>query len=116
MSTVIGIFENQYLNNRPLTVVKPGTPEKRFTHIEDIVKGTYLAETKSVNNEFFLGSGKEYSILQVAKMFKTKIKTIKEKPGERYGGLCDYSKAKKLLGYSPKNNLKDYIKNFINNN
>ena len=38
MATVIGIFENQYLNKKPLTVVKPGTQSRRFTNINDTVK------------------------------------------------------------------------------
>ena len=43
MSAVIGIFEQQYKRNKPLTVVKPGTQRRDFTHIDDIVEGCYLA-------------------------------------------------------------------------
>ena len=71
MSAVIGIFEKQYLLGKPLTVVKPGTQKRDFTHVEDIANGTYLAATKSLNSEFHLGSGKNYSIIEVAKMFKS---------------------------------------------
>ena len=114
MATVIGIFEDQYLKRKPLTVDKPGTQKRDFTHINDIIDGTYSAAIKTNNLEFHLGSGKEYSIIQVAKMFKTKILIKKEKPGERFEGLCDYSNAKKILGYNPKHDLKKYINNFIN--
>ena len=116
MSAVIGIFQTQYLAKKYLTVVRPGNQKRDFTHVNDIIDGTYLASIKSVNSEFHLGSGKEYSILQVAKMFEHKIKMIKEKPGERFGQVCDFSLAKKELGYNPKNDLKKYIKEFINNN
>ncbi len=114
MSAVIGIFEKQYLLGKALTVVKPGNQKRDFTHVEDIANGTYLAATKSINSEFHLGSGKNYSILQVAKMFKTKYKLVAERPGERFYSLSNTNKAKKFLKYSIKFDLKKYITEFIN--
>ena len=114
MSAVIGIFENQFFENKPMTVVKPGTQKRDFTHVEDIVNGTYLAAKKTINSEFHLGSGKSYSLLEVAKMFKHKIILINERLGERFVGLCDNSKAKRMIGYKPKHNIKEYIKKIIN--
>ena len=114
MSAVIGIFEKQYLLGKPLTVVKPGTQKRDFTHVEDIANGTYLAATKSLNSEFHLGSGKNYSILEVAKMFKSKYKLVSERPGERFYSLSKSNKAKIQLKYRIKNDLKSYITNFIN--
>ena len=114
MSAVIGIFEKQYLLGKTLTVVKPGNQKRDFTHVEDIANGTYLAATKSINSEFHLGSGKNYSILQVAKMFKTKYKLVTERPGERFYSLSNTNKAKKFLKYSIKFDLKKYITEFIN--
>ncbi len=114
MSAVIGIFEKQYLSGKTLTVVKPGNQKRDFTHVEDIANGTYLAATKSINSEFHLGSGKNYSILQVAKMFKTKYKLVAERPGERFYSLSNTNKAKKFLKYSIKFDLKKYITEFIN--
>lgn len=114
MSAVIGIFEKQYLLGKPLTVVKPGTQKRDFTHVEDIANGTYLAATKSLNSEFHLGSGKNYSIIEVAKMFKSKYKLVSERPGERFYSLSKSNKAKIQLKYRIKNDLKSYISNFIN--
>ena len=114
MSAVIGIFEKQYLLGKPLTVVKPGTQKRDFTHVEDIANGTYLAATKSLNSEFHLGSGKNYSIIEVAKMFKSKYKLVSERPGERFYSLSKSNKAKKHLNYKIKNDLKSYISDFIN--
>ena len=114
MSAVIGIFEKQYLSGKPLTVVKPGTQKRDFTHVYDIANGTFLAATKSVNSEFHLGSGKNYSIIEVAKMFKTKYKFTPERPGERFYSLSKSNKAKKYLNYKINNDLKTYISEFIN--
>ena len=41
MATVIGIFENCYKLGKPLTIVKPGTQTRRFTHIDDTIKVCY---------------------------------------------------------------------------
>tara|TARA_B100000989_G_scaffold294698_1_gene274283 strand:- start:396 stop:1265 length:870 start_codon:yes stop_codon:yes gene_type:complete len=114
MSAVIGIFEKQYLSGKPLTVVKPGTQKRDFTHVDDIANGTFLAATKSLNSEFHLGSGKNYSIIEVAKMFRSKYKLVSERPGERFYSLSKSNKAKKHLNYRIKNDLKSYISNFIN--
>ena len=116
MAAVIGIFEQQFLKNQRLTVVKPGTQKRDFTHVDDIVYGTYLAATKSKNSEFHIGSGKNYSILEIAKLFNTKIKLLKERPGERFTSLSNSNKAKKILGYKPKHNLKRYIRSFVKEN
>ena len=43
MATVIGIFENLYKKNKPLTVVKPGTQTRRFTHISDTINVCFIA-------------------------------------------------------------------------
>tara|TARA_B100000959_G_C14971975_1_gene620078 strand:- start:1855 stop:2745 length:891 start_codon:yes stop_codon:yes gene_type:complete len=116
MSAVIGIFEKQYLSNQPLTVVKPGTQKRDFTHVNDIVIGTYLASTKTENSEFHIGSGRNYSVLEVAKMFNHKIKFIAERPGERFYSLSNTNNAKKILNYVPKYDLESYVKQFIKNN
>ena len=84
MSAVIGIFENQFKENKPLTVVKPGTQKRDFTHIDDIVHGCYLAWKKGRQSEFFLGTKKQYSIIEIEKMFKTKIRYIPSRKGERF--------------------------------
>lgn len=89
MSAVIGIFENQYLNDEPLTVVSPGNQKRDFTHVYDIVEGFIEAGFKRVNQEYQLASGKLLSLLQVAKMFNHKIKIIPKRPGERWSSKRD---------------------------
>ena len=73
MSAVIGIFQRQYKNKLPLTVVKPGNQKRDFTHINDIVRGCYLAFKKGKQSEYLLGTNKQYTINQIAKLFNTKI-------------------------------------------
>ena len=116
MAAVIGIFERQYLSNKPLSIVKPGTQKRDFTHVEDIVHGTYLAAKKSNNTEFHIGCGKTYSIKEVAKMFNHPIIMIDERPGERFYSLSNSNKARRILGYKPKHNLRTYVKNLVKKN
>ena len=113
MSAVIGIFESQFKKNKPLTVVKPGTQKRDFTHIDDIVYGCYLAWKKGNQNEYMLGTKKNYSILDIAKMFNTKIKYLPSRPGDRYGSTFKNNNAQKILSYKPKKKIEDYIKKFI---
>ena len=115
MATVIGIFENQYLNKKPLTVVKPGNQTRRFTHIFDTVQVCYEA-FKADNCKYYSISNKNsYSILQVAKMFKSKIILLKPRLGERYASaLTKISNNNKIIQNFGKLQLKDYVSSFIN--
>ena len=114
MATVIGIFENQYLNKKPLTVVKPGTQNRRFTHINDTVQTCYEAFRKNKCKYYSISNKKSYSILEVAKMFKSKIKFLNPRLGERYASaLTKISSNNKIIQKYGKLQLKDYISSFI---
>ena len=117
MATVIGIFEDHFKRNKPLPVVKPGTQTRRFTHINDTVNICYLAWQKNLCRHYSISSKKSYSILEVAKMYKTKLKYLPKRRGERYvSSLTNKNLSNKMYKYFGKINLKDYIKNFIENN
>ena len=116
MSALIGIFESQFKKKKSLTIVKPGTQKRDFTHIDDIVVGCYLALIKGKQKEYMLCTNKSYSILQIANMFKTKFKFLKSRPGDRFGSTTLNNNAKKILGFEAKKNIKDYILNFVSKN
>ncbi len=116
MSAVIGIFETQFKKKKSLTVVRPGNQKRDFTHISDIVRGCFLAWIKGKQNEYMLGTKKQYTILEIARMFKSKIKYLPSRKGERFGTSIPNNFAYKYLGYKPKKNIKDYIKDFIKKN
>ena len=114
MATVIGIFENQFKKKSPLTVVKPGSQSRKFTHISDTIEVCYEAWIKNRCAHYSISHKKSYSILETAKMFKTKIKLIKARPGERYASsLVKMSLNNKIIQRFGKINLKDYITSFI---
>jgi len=114
MATVIGIFEKLYEKQLPLTVVKPGNQSRRFTHIKDTIKVCYLAWKKNRCRHYSISNKKSYSILQVAKLFKSKIKFLPKRKGERYSSaLTNMSLNNKVQKIYGKIQLKDYISSFI---
>tara|TARA_B100000945_G_scaffold319440_1_gene326639 strand:- start:1060 stop:1938 length:879 start_codon:yes stop_codon:yes gene_type:complete len=114
MATVVGIFEEQFKNGKPLTVVKPGTQTRRFTHISDTVNVCYEAWKKNKCAHYSISHKKTYSINNVAKLFKNKIIYLKPRAGERYASaLTNISLDSKIIKRYGKINLKDYITSFI---
>ena len=83
MATLIGIFEDQYKNNKPLTVVKPGTQSRKFTHVDDTINVCIDAWDKNKCKHYSISSKKNYSILEIARMFGNNIKYLPQRPGER---------------------------------
>jgi len=114
MATVIGIFENHYKKNKPLPVVKPGTQSRRFTHILDTVEVCYLAWKKNKCSHYSISNRESYKIDEVAGFFKSKIKYLPKRPGERYASaLTNISMSNKVNKYFGKVKLKEYIKKFL---
>jgi UDP-glucose 4-epimerase len=114
MATVIGIFENQYLNKKPLSVVKPGTQTRRFTHIKDTVQICYDAFKANKCRYYGISNKNSYSILEVAKMFETKTLYLKPRSGERYASaLTKITHNNKIIQKFGRLQLKDYVSSFI---
>ena len=115
MATVLGIFEDQYNNNKYLTVVKPGSQTRRFTHVKDTVDVCYLAFKKNKNRHYSISHKKSYSILEVARMFSHKIKFLPARSGERFASaLTNMNLSNKVYKLYGKINLKNYIKSVKN--
>ena len=114
MATVIGIFQNQFKKKRALTIVRPGSQSRRFTHISDTVNICYKAWKNNKCAHYSISHKKSYSILSVAKMFKCKIRYLAPRMGERYASaLTKFSHNNKIIKNYGKINLKDYITSFI---
>ncbi len=115
MATVIGIFENQYKNNKSLTVVKPGSQSRRFTHIDDTIDACFYAWKENKCRHYSISNKKSYTILEVAKMFNTKIRFVNARKGERYASaLTNMNLSNKVYKIFGKISLKNYIKTIIN--
>ena len=114
MATVIGIFEDLYKKKRPLTVVRPGIQSRRFTHIDDTVNACYFAWKQNKCRHYSISNKESYSILEVAKMFQSKIKLLAPRRGERFASaLTSMNLSNKVYKIFGKVRLSVYIKNVI---
>lgn len=107
--TLIAIFADQYAKGEPLTVRLPGTQKRNFTHVLDIVDGLMLVGENGEGDEYGLGNGDAYSILEVADMFGGEVTMLPERPGNRMSSSVDLNRAHLELGWKAKRNLPDYI-------
>ncbi len=117
MATVIGIFEDFYLRKKALPVVRPGSQTRRFTHIQDTIEICYKAWRKNKCKYYSISSRESFSILNVAKLFESKIKLLPKRKGERYASaLTSMSLSNKVYKNFGKIRLRNYIANFLKNN
>ena len=114
MATVVGIFEDHYLRNKKLPVVRPGTQSRRFTHIQDTIKICFEAWKLNKNKHYSISSKKSYSIIQLVKMFKSKLTYLPRRDGERYASALNSmnlnNKIHKRFGEI---SLELYVKEFL---
>ena len=116
MATVIGIFENLYKKNKPLSVVKPGNQSRRFTHIKDTIETCYYAWKKNKSRHYSISNKKSYTILEVANLFDTKIVFLKKRRGERYASaLTGMNLSNKVYKFFGKINLTEYVNKITQN-
>ena len=114
MATVIGIFEDQFEKKIPLTVVKPGTQSRRFTHIFDTIEVCYYAWKNNKCRHYSISHKKSHTILEVAKMFRNKIKLLPSREGERYASaLTNMNLSNKVYKKFGKIDLEDYVANIV---
>jgi UDP-glucose 4-epimerase len=117
MATVVGIFENCFRLGKKLPVVRPGTQERRFTHVFDTVKACIFAWKKNKSKHYSIASKKSYRIIKLAKMFKSKIRYLPKRKGERFASaLTNMNLNNKIIRLNAKTMLSEYIKNFLVNN
>lgn len=112
-ATVIPIFLRQKANNQPLTIVGDGKQKRDFTYIDDIVEANIKAmnyQGKLKGEVINIGTGKNYSINQLAKMIGGKVVHLPPRLGEAKATLADNTKALKILKWKPKISLKQGLK------
>jgi UDP-glucose 4-epimerase len=117
MATVVGIFEDYFKRGKKLPVVRPGTQARRFTHVYDTIKACIFAWKKNKCKHYCIASKQSYSIIQLAKLFKSKITYLATRKGERFASvLTKMNLNNKIIRLSAKISLKDYVNNFLMNN
>jgi UDP-glucose 4-epimerase len=114
MATVVGVFEECFKKKKPLTVVKPGSQTRMFTHVKDTVNACLTAWKKNQNKHYSVAGNKSYSIIKLAKLFRSKIKYLPPRKGERFSSaLTKMNLNNKIIRLKAKSRLKDYVGSFF---
>jgi UDP-glucose 4-epimerase len=111
-ATLIALFIEKIRQGESLTIVKPGTQKRNFTHIDDIINGLILVGNKGYGDEFGIGSPNSYSVLNIAKMFGGDIEMIPERKGNRMTADVVTSKTESL-GWRSQHHIEQYIKEVL---
>jgi UDP-glucose 4-epimerase len=111
---VVGLFLRQYAAGEALTIVPPGTQRRDFTHVNDVVDANILAMHNNDHNHygqvFNVGTGINYSVLELAAMISNNVKMIEPRKAEAYITLANNQKIKNILGWEPSHKIENYIK------
>ena len=108
-ATLIALFKEKMKNGEDLTVVSPGNQQRNFTHVYDTVDALMLIGEKGQGDEYGIGNPQAYTILDVAKLYGGNIVMLPERKGNRLVAPVVSDKTR-ALGWEPKINLSDYIK------
>jgi UDP-glucose 4-epimerase len=110
-SSVVGIFLNKKKNGEPLLVTGDGQQKRDFIHVADLAKANYMAAIHDgkLNTAFNIGFGSTRSILDLAKMISSDYQFIPKREGEADITFADTTKARRILGWEPSENLVAYI-------
>ena len=115
---VIGIFERQKENDEPLTIVGDGSQRRDFVHVEDVCRANYLASIMPIKKGghdyagevFNVGSGKNYSVQEVADCISDNQVNIPKRDGEMDTTLANIDKIGGVIGWKPEVDVIDYVK------
>lgn len=107
---VMGLFRRQKAAGQPMTIVGNGKQRRDFTHISDAVEANLLAAEKiGVTGPINIGTGRNYSINDLAVMIGGDRLYVAERVGETRETLANNMRAREELGWIPKMLLEDYL-------
>jgi len=113
-ATLIAKYCNLMRQQVALSVVEPGTQQRNFTHVDDIVDGLLLVGKLGNGDEYGIGNPIAYNILEIANMFGGEVTMLPERKGNRMTAPVVDTKTRNL-GWEPKRNLVDWIAELKNN-
>ena len=115
-AALLGIWRNQINNNEVITIVGDGEQRRDFTHVDDIIDGLIKVAFSNEKHEdaWELGTGHNYSINELYKMFKNRFNNIEkiylsQQKGNYSDSLRQNDDAIKRLNWQPKDRLNEYI-------
>jgi UDP-glucose 4-epimerase len=110
---VIGIFQRQKESGQPITLVGDGFQRRDFVYVKDVAEANYLAAVSDLGNHigevFNVGSGKNYSVKQIADCISDNQVFLPSRSGEMYFTFANIDKIQKVLGWKPKVDVIEWI-------
>ena len=109
---VVGLFQKMKNEGKKMTVVGDGEARRDYTYVQDVVSANLLAIKKEYignANVFNIGTGVNYSILDIVEMIDGSFEFIPPRKGEAKETLACIDTAIKYLGWRPVTNLKNWI-------
>jgi len=109
---VIGIFSRQKKNGEAMTIVGDGLQTRDYVHVSDVVIANITAATSSIDlrgEVFNVGTGQNYSVLELAKMMGGEYTHIPARVGEARSTQANISKIREYFGWEPRKSLKEYM-------
>ena len=114
-ATVIARFTEKFKKGHPLDVVSPGTQRRNFTHIDDTINGLLLVAEHGSGDDYGIGDRRDYSIIEIAKMFGSEVRMLSPRKGNRLSGGRVRADKLESLGWKPQNSVLKYIERLKKN-
>ena len=112
---VIGIFQRQKEAGEPLTIVGDGSQRRDFIYVKDVARANYLASVMPLKGHtgevFNVGSGKNYSLQEIADTISDNQEYIARRDGEMETTLANIDKISSVIGWKPEVDVLEWIKN-----
>lgn len=110
VATLIGSWRGRMERGETPVIYGDGSKTRDFTHVCDVTEALVMIMNKNAwGFEFDLGRGSPHSVLEVSKMFGGKFEHFPDRAGEVQDSVCDFSLARKVLGWIPRRNLESYV-------
>jgi UDP-glucose 4-epimerase len=111
---VLGIFKRQKDANEPLTIVGDGNQRRDFVHVEDVARANIIAALTDPGQDAYgqvynIGTGKNFSVNEIAEMFLHEKIYIAPRPGEARVSLANNEKMRNTFGWTPTHDLDTWV-------
>ncbi|MEQ8789850.1 MAG: NAD-dependent epimerase/dehydratase family protein [Pirellulaceae bacterium] len=110
----LAVFRRQYRDGEPLTVTGDGGQRRDFTHVSDLCRGLIAVAESDGRGPIALGTGRNYSLLEVARMFvpSERIVFLDRPPGEAEVTLASADETERAIGWRAEIQLPDYVRDW----
>ena len=111
---VLGIFKRQKDAGEPLTIVGDGNQRRDFVHVEDVARANIIAALADPGQDAYgevynIGTGKNFSVNEIAEMFMHEKTYIAPRPGEARVSLANNQKMRNTFGWTPTHDLDNWV-------